>query len=327
MTLNFKKMTKKLVTDSGDGNPQIDERHHSSDMTPTLCRLLTLLALVGVMLATVQAQTSQGQGVQFADTTITVGGVSFKMIAVEGGTFTMGATDEQGIDAHKNEKPSHSVTLSSYLIGETEVTQALWKAVMRSNPSEFRGANQPVEQVSWSDCETFIRKLNKKTGMNFRLPTEAEWEFAARGGNRSKGYKFAGSNRLSDVAWYWQNSGDRYLPGTDDDYDGNVISCNYCHPHEVAQKSPNELGLYDMSGNVWEWCQDWYGYYDSSAQTNPTGPSRGPYCVYRGGGCESGISGCRVSTRYFYTPNDYGSSLHLTFSGFGLRLAASAPVR
>ena len=161
--------------------------------------LLTLLTLVCVMLTTVQAQTSQGE--LLADTTITVGGVSFKMIAVEGGTFTMGATDEQGIDAHKNEKPAHRVTLSSYLIGETEVTQALWKAVMRSNPSEFRGANQPVEQVSWSDCETFIRKLNKKTGMNFRLPTEAEWEFAARGGNKSKGYKFAGSNRLSDVAW------------------------------------------------------------------------------------------------------------------------------
>ena len=289
--------------------------------------LLTLHTLVCVMLTTTQAQTSQGQGEQLSDTTITINGVSFKMIAVEGGTFTMGATDEQGIDAHKNEKPAHRVTLSSYMIGETEVTQALWKAVMRSNPSEFKGANQPVEQVSWSDCQTFIRKLNKKTGMKFRLPTEAEWEFAARGGNKSKGYKFAGSNRLSDVAWYWQNSGDRYLPGTDDDYDGNVVSRNYCQPHEVAQKSPNELGLYDMSGNVREWCQDRYGDYGSSPQTNPTGASRGTEYVYRGGGCASGISGCRVSTRYFYTPNDYRSSLHLRYSNFGLRLAASVPAR
>ena len=271
MTLNFKKMTKKLVTDSGDGNPQIDERHHSGDMTPIPCRLLTLLALVGVMLATVQAQTSQGQGVQFADTTITVGGVSFKMIAVEGGTFTMGATDEQGIDAHKNEKPSHSVTLSSYLIGETEVTQALWKAVMRSNPSEFRGANQPVEQVSWSDCETFIRKLNKKTGMNFRLPTEAEWEFAANGGIMGEGTLYPGSDVIDDVAWYYSNS---YVVGSGSPDYGT---------HAVASKAANELGLFDMCGNVFEWCSDWFSSYNEEPQTDPVGPEIGTNRVIRGG--------------------------------------------
>ena len=289
--------------------------------------LIVLLTLVCIMQTTVQAQTSQGQGANLSDRTFTVNGVSFKMIAVEGGTFTMGATSEQGIDAHKDEKPAHRVTLSDYMIGETEVTQALWKAVMKGNPSEYSGDNLPVERVSWSDCQTFIRKLNKKTGMNFRLPTEAEWEYAARGGNKSKGYKFAGSNRLSDVGWYWQNSGDRYLPGTDDDYDGYVIERNLCRYHEVAQKSPNELGLYDMSGNVREWCQDLYGDYGSSPQTNPTGASRGYSRVYRGGCWGSGISGCRVSVRYFYTPNDYRSGLGLLFSDFGLRLAASLPAR
>jgi len=290
-------------------------------------QLLTLLTSVCAVLTTAQAQTSQGQGEHLSDSTFTVNGVSFKMIAVEGGTFTMGATSEQGDDAHKDEKPAHRVTLHNYMIGETEVTQALWKAVMRSNPSEYSGDNLPVERVSWVECQTFIRKLNKITGMNFRLPTEAEWEYAARGGSKSKGYKYAGSNRLSDVGWYWQNSGDRYLPGTDDDYDGNVVERNLCRYHDVAQKSPNELGLYDMSGNVWEWCQDWYGDYSSSSQTNPTGPSVGTCRVFRGGSWGNAISGCRVSVRFFYTPNDYSNSLGLTFSSFGLRLAASIPAQ
>ncbi|MDD6832746.1 MAG: formylglycine-generating enzyme family protein, partial [bacterium] len=135
-----------------------------------------------------------------------IGNVRFEMVRVEGGTFSMGATAEQGSDADSEEKPAHQVTLSSYMIGKTEVTQELWEAVMGSNPSYFKGSNLPVELVTWEACQTFIRKLNALTGKNFRLPTEAEWEFAARGGNNSRGYKYSGSNTLSNVAWYDDNS-------------------------------------------------------------------------------------------------------------------------
>ncbi len=225
----------------------------------------------------------------------TVNGVSFKMVKVFGGTFQMGATEEQGSDAYDDEKPVHSVTLSDYWIGETEVTQALWQAVMGSNPSYFTGDSQlPVENVSWNDCQTFIQTLNELTGMSFRLPTEAEWEFAARGGNSSQGNKYAGSNTIGDVAWYTSNSGSK--------------------PHPVATKSPNELGLYDMSGNVWEWCQDWYGSYSSSAQTDPVGPSSGSNRVERGGSWNNNARVCRVAFRRSSTP-----SIRLNY--LGLRLA------
>jgi len=224
--------------------------------------------------------------------TITVNGVSFNMVRVDGGTFTMGATSEQGNDAFPDEKPAHQVTLSTYSIGETEVTQALWQAVMGSNPSYFKGDNLPVEKVSWDDCQTFISKLNTATGKRFRLPTEAEWEYAARGGSKSRGYKYSGSNKIKDVAWYGSN-----------------------RTHNVKTKQPNELGLYDMSGNVWEWCQDWYGSYSSGSKTNPTGPSSGSYRVNRGGGWIDLDAGyCRSSRRDYLTPSDRGNDL-------GLRLA------
>ena len=213
--------------------------------------------------------------------TFTIRGVSFNMIKVEGGTFTMGATPEQGGDPDDNEYPTRQVTLSDYYIGETEVTQELWKAVMGSNPSNFSGMNLPVEMVSWDDCQTFITKLNQLTGKNFRLPTEAEWEYAARGGQKSRGYKYAGSNALSDVAWYLDNSS--------------------LKTHPVKQKQANELGLYDMSGNVWEWCQDWYGSYSSNAQTSPTGPSSGAYRVFRGGSWFNSASYCRVAYRGYHS--------------------------
>ena len=212
----------------------------------------------------------------------TVNGVSFDMVRVEGGTFRMGATSEQGSDVWDNEKPVHSVTLSGYYIGKTEVTQALWKAVMGSNPSKFIGDNLPVEMVSWDDCQEFIRELNALTGQNFRLPTEAEWEFACRGGNNSRGYKYSGSNNLGSVAWYDGNSGNK--------------------THPVGTKAPNELGIYDMSGNVWEWCADWYGDYSSGAQTNPTGPYGGSNRVYRGGSWNYDVGRCRSSNRDFYYP-------------------------
>ncbi|MBR6015809.1 MAG: formylglycine-generating enzyme family protein [Prevotella sp.] len=223
------------------------------------------------------------------------------MIAVDGGTFTMGATSEQGNDAYDNEKPAHKVTVSSFAIGQTEVTQELWQAVMGSNPSYSKGAKRPVEQVSWNDCQTFITKLNQLTGKKFRLPTEAEWEYAARGGKNSKGYKYAGSNTLGNVAWYYDNS--CKLGSNHPDYG----------THEVASKSPNELGLYDMSGNVWEWCQDWYGSYSSNAQTNPTGPSSGSYRVFRGGCWRSYAGYCRVSYRFNGSPDlrDYLKGLRL----------------
>ena len=223
-----------------------------------------------------------------------IGNVRFEMVLVEGGTFTMGATAEQVSDADDDEKPTHQVTLPSYYIGKTEVTQALWQAVMGSNPSNFKGSNLPVEEVSWEDCQTFIRKLNALTGKNFRLPTEAEWEFAARGGNNSRGYKYSGSNTVDDVAWYRDNSSDKI--------------------HPVATKAPNELGIYDMSGNVWELCSDWFDSYSSSSQYNPTGLNRGSVLVHRGGSWINDAGYCRVSNRGFYHPARRSS-------GLGLRLA------
>ncbi|MGM9869502.1 MAG: SUMF1/EgtB/PvdO family nonheme iron enzyme, partial [Sodaliphilus sp.] len=218
-----------------------------------------------------------GDESEFKNRTFTVNGVSFEMIAVEGGTFTMGATSEQGSDAYSNESPTHQVTLSSYYIAKTEVTQELWQAVMGSNPSNFSGTNLPVETVSWNNCQEFITKLNELTGKNFRLPTEAEWEYAARGGNKSQGYKYSGSNTIDDVAWYYDNNSDT--------------------THPVGTKAPNELGIYDMSGNVREWCSDRYGSYTSSAQTNPTGANSGSDRVYRGGCWYNSARECRVSYR------------------------------
>ena len=229
------------------------------------------------------------------DQTFTVNGVTFTMIGVAGGTFMMGSTAEQGSDPYDDEYPVHQVTLDGYSIGETEVTQALWQAVMGSNPSDFTGDLQrPVEEVSWNDCQAFITELNRLTGKNFRLPTEAEWEYAARGGSKSQGYMYAGSNDIDTVAWYCDNSGEK--------------------THPVGAKAPNELGLYDMSGNVWEWCQDRYGSYSSSPQTNPTGPATGSNRVRRGGCWDNYAIDCRVSYRHSYTP-----SLHFRF--LGLRLA------
>ena len=230
----------------------------------------------------------------YSNGTLTVNGIKYIMVWVEGGTFRMGATSEQGSDANSDEKPVHSVNLSGYYIGKTEVTQALWRAVMGSNPSHFKGDNLPVECVSWNDCQEFIRKLNALTGQNFRLPTEAEWEFACRGGNNSRGYKYSGSNYIDNVAWHWDNSGKK--------------------THPVATKSPNELGIYDMSGNVLEWCSDWKGDYSSGAQTNPKGPYDGSNRVNRGGDWGNSAWICRSSDRG-------GSSPDRRDSIFGLRLS------
>ena len=234
---------------------------------------------------------------RFGDNIIfTVKDITFTMVYVDGGTFTMGATREQWSDAESDENPSHSVTLSSYYIGETEVTQALWQAVMGSNPSSFKGdSRRPVEHVSWKDCQRFISRLNSLTGQHFHLPTEAQWEYAARGGSKSRGYKYSGSNDVGNVAWYRDNTNDN-------------------GSHNIKTKSPNELGLYDMSGNVWEWCQDWFGSYSSGSQTNPTGASSGSGRVNRGGSWGSVARNCRVSIRRNGTPSYRDDYL-------GLRLA------
>lgn len=224
---------------------------------------------------------------------IKVGSVEFKMIHVEGGIFTMG-----------EESDAHQVTLSSYYIGETPVTQALWKEVTGRTPSSFKGDQRPVESVSWNYCQEFIKKLNQKTGKKFRLLTEAEWEYAARGGKKTKGYEYAGSNNINEVAWYDKNA-----------YDKGSSSPDY-GTHPVKQKKPNELGIYDMCGNIWEWCQDWYGDYKKGSQTNPTGLTSGCSRVRRGGGWDNGARYCRLSFRYFVSPGSTGGNL-------GLRLALS----
>ena len=215
-----------------------------------------------------------------------------EMVFVPGGTFQMGS--ENG---DSDETPVHSVTVSDFYIGKYEVTQAQWQAVMGRNPSYFKGSNHPVEKVSWNDVQEFIKKLNQQTGKNFRLPTEAEWEYAARGGNKSRGYKYSGSNTIGEVAWYGDNSGKT--------------------THPVGQKQGNELGIYDMSGNVWEWCADWYGKYNSSPASNPRGPSSGTDRVGRGGSWLSNASFCRVAYRDDDGPG--GSSLSM-----GFRLAHSS---
>ena len=215
----------------------------------------------------------------------TANGINLKMIDVEGGTFAMGSNS--GDD---DEKPVHKVTLDSYYIGETEITQAQWCAVMGSNPSFYTGDNHPVEEVSWNDAQEFCKKLSELTGKRYVLPTEAQWEYAARGGNQSEGYTYSGSNNVDEVAKYNSSRG---------------------HSN-VKSKKPNELGIYDMSGNVYEWCSDWYSSssYRSSSQTNPQGPSSCTYRVLRGGSWDRNASYCRVADRYYdfpwYTSNDCG---------------------
>lgn len=207
--------------------------------------------------------------------------MQIEMIEVQGGTFTMGKDT--------------IVTLSDYAIGKYPVTQKQWVEIMGNNPSYFKNCDAcPVERVSWDDCQEFIRKLNSQTGKRYRLPTEAEWEFAARGGNNSRGYKYSGSNTVKSVAWYGGNSNTRTKP--------------------VGTKSPNELGLYDMSGNVWEWCSDWYGAYSSGSQTNPQGFDTGAIRVSRGGSWRYFAQGVRSTYRGGNQPRDRIYSL-------GFRLA------
>lgn len=260
--------------------------------------LLFLLSMLLCPFVAMQAESNVGENLissGIEKKTIVVDGVSFTMVMVEGGTFSMGATKEQ-IRPESDEIPIHDVTLSSFYIAETEVTIALWDAVMKDNSCVPGVENNPKGGLSWDDCKEFISRLNKMTGYTFRMPTEAEWEYAARGGNRSQGYMYAGSDLLDEVAWYRDNS------------DGKA--------HAVAQKKPNELGLYDMSGNVYECCQDWYGSYTSKAQSNPKGPAIGSNRVFRGGSRNCHSSYNRVSFRSNNNPS-------VRYRDLGLRLALS----
>ena len=267
--------------------------------------LFLLLSLaIGVSTATAKVNGDDAVVVQSSSPyseVITVNGVSFKMIWVEGGTFEMGSND-----GYDDEQPIHAVTLDGYWIAETEVTQALWKAVMGSDEgwsNDYgKGSNYPAYDVSYNEAVDFCKRLNELTDYKygFRLPTEAEWEYAARGGKKSNGYKYSGSNNIDDVAWYVDNSG--YVA------------------HPVKSKKCNELGLYDMSGNLWEWCSDWYSssYYSNSPSNNPTGPKSGDYGsrVLRGGSWGYDESYCRVAFRNRGNP-DLGSYF------FGFRIASS----
>ncbi|MGN0033592.1 MAG: formylglycine-generating enzyme family protein [Candidatus Limimorpha sp.] len=303
-------VTAKGICWSTSENPTIDDAHtadgegtgsYNSEMTGlTENTTYYVRAYATNAMGTGYGNQASFETLPFNNLVVTVNGVTFEMIGVEGGTFKMGAQNTEQYspnydeEANNNEAPVHDVTLSNFYIGKFEVTQDIWVAVMGSNPSYLYGPNLPVEMVSWDLCHTFINELNSLTGMNFRLPTEAEWEYAAKGGNKSMHFKYSGSDDLEDVAWFGDNS--------------NSMS------HGVGLLAPNELGIYDMSGNVSEWCEDYYQAYTSEPQTNPQGPATGSFCVYRGGGWVSNAKTCRSTHRNSIDP-DY---IHFIL---GLRLA------
>ena len=304
---------KKAIEPSKDiARPAASMKFTRTESLSVLAGLLMVLLVIGAIVIrcadnhffdnTIPLYPLQGDNKQ----DFTVNGVTFTMVLVEGGTFTMGATAEQ-TGANDDEKPAHQVTLSDYYIGQTEVTQALWKAVMGETPTSDGdqwetkyglGDNYPAYYISYDDVLSFISKLNSLTGRTFRMPTEAEWEYAARGGNKSEGYLYSGGNTLDNVGWHLDNSSRE--------------------AHPVVQKSANELGLYDMSGNVWEWCSDWKDSYSSSPQTNPTGPSTGISRVLRGGSWDSDATTfSRVANRGYNSP-------WIRSSAYGVRLAFSS---
>ena len=217
-------------------------------------------------------------------------------VPVDGGFYTMGCTIEQKGLCDADESPAHRVSLRSYFIGKTEVTQELWKLVMNNNPSHYKGDNLPVESFSWLEAHIFISTLNAAVGAKYRLPTEAEWEFAARGGNKSGKYRFSGSDALEKVGWFGRNSGGK--------------------THPVGILESNELGIYDMSGNVWEWVNDWYGDYGSNEETCPIGQKFGCGRVIRGGSWNNNGGTCRTSNREMLLPQN-------GFSDLGFRLVSS----
>jgi formylglycine-generating enzyme required for sulfatase activity len=215
-----------------------------------------------------------------------------EMVFVKGGIFKMGSNNNE------LEKPIHEVSLNDFHIGKFPVIQAQWQAVMGNNPSRFKGDDLPVDQVSWDDIQVFIEKINAKTNKKYCLPTEAEWEFAARGGTQSQGFTYSGNNELKEVGWFSENAGSKTYP--------------------VGQLKSNELGIYDMSGNVWEWCNDWYGSYNNGSHTDPKGAASGTNRVFRGGSWDCTPENCRSAYRYYSMPANRGNG------GLGFRLALSS---
>ncbi len=230
-----------------------------------------------------------------------IGREHFEMVFVEGGIFQMGCTQLNEEDCKEDEFPVFTVSLPDYYIGKYPVTQAVYEAVTGKNIAQIKGCpNCPIESVNWYDAQEFIDKLNELTGKNYRLPTEAEWEFAARGGNKSKGYLYSGGNDIDMVGWYNAHKLVRIEP--------------------VGLKIPNELGIYDMSGGVWEWCQDNYTEYDERRKRNPLGVKKGRFKVLRGGAWTVTENHCRVSARHRYFP-------HTRTFDFGFRIAHDSPIQ
>ena len=311
--LHFESATSGSINDGNNQNVKITVK---ADPNPeTASRTATITVSNDIPIVENKTISVTQEAVPFSNYTETSNSLNFEMIAVQGGTFSMGCTSEQGSDCYYDEMPAHQVTLSDFYIGKYEVTQGLWKTVMGNNPSYFTGGdNYPVEYMFGDDivgtsgsyqeikgiryyANGFIYKLNQLTGKQYRLPTEAEWEYAARGGANSKGYKYSGSNIVGNVAWCSENSDSR--------------------THPVGGKAANELGIYDMSGNVCELCSDWYDSYSSNVQTNPTGPTSGPSRVYRGGSWSHPAWYTRVSYRNFWNTGFYRHTV-------GLRLARSS---
>jgi len=239
--------------------------------------------ITGKAAGTVTITATSKSGKYTATCTVEVINAEPELVTVEGGTFTMGCTFNDCDSISLVYFPPHPVTLSGYKIAKYMVTQKQWEAVMGNNPSIIKGDDLPVYYMSWLNVQDFITKLNSMTGKKYRLPTEAEWEYAARGGSKSQNYKYSGSNNVSEVAWWSENSLTR--------------------PQPVGTKKANELGLYDMSGNMWEYCNDWWGNYTDASQIDPTGPATGTYRVMRGGCYSNPASYVRVDNRSGMRPN------------------------
>uniref|UniRef100_UPI0039A4F2DD formylglycine-generating enzyme family protein n=1 Tax=Ornithobacterium rhinotracheale TaxID=28251 RepID=UPI0039A4F2DD len=232
----------------------------------------------------------------FSKLILKINELEIEFIPVTGSLFNMG--NKEGDD---DEKPLHMVRVKDFYIGKTEVTQELYRTIMKKNPSEFNCDFCPVERVSWLDTQEFIKKLNQITGLKFRLPSEAEWEFSAKGGKKSKRFDYSGGNEINKIAWNASNSSGR--------------------SHPVSEKEPNELGISDMTGNVWEWCQDWYepDYYQFSPKNNPVNTNLGSSRVLRGCSWRNNEDKCRVTYRFGYSPTDRRSNV-------GFRLVLDYPL-
>ena len=261
---------------------------------------VTLFALILSCAGTLSAQT-QGTG----NRVFTVNHVPLKLVFVKGGDMQLGCAESRDDSCKPREIPPHTVTLSDFYIGETEVTQAQWMAVMGrdNNPSYWKGNTLPVERVSWAECQRFVARLNKSLaaelpqGYRFALPSEAQWEYAARGGLKSAGTRYSGGDDLKQLAWFYSNSNER--------------------THDVRIKTANELGLFDMSGNVWEWCQDWFNenyYSENQDWKNPLNDQEATYYVLRGGSWNYAAPYQRCANR------DYGS-MHSRYEDCGFRVA------